>query len=221
MSLLGFGALGSYALGSVPQGAATNTVMPVSATSYAITTVAVSFKISEAVAVSAFAITGISTGFNVGLSPTAAAYTVTGVAQTYGIGFAPASASYLITGIATTDGLGEPIVGVSYTITFSPVPLIRTGDNTDQVYGGIGHYLVAAEEARQLARITRTTPRPIDRTTPPQFRPVASPPIAPSAPVIDLQAIQNQRMAEQQQATAQAATIKRRREEEGLLLLVG
>lgn len=88
------------------------------------------------------------------------------------------------------------------------------------LFGGIGHYLVAQEEARQLARITRTTPRPIDRTTQPTFKPVASPPIAPSAPVINLQAIQNQRAAEQQQAAAQAATIKRRRQEEELLLLV-
>lgn len=89
------------------------------------------------------------------------------------------------------------------------------------LYGGIGHFLVEIERAKQLAKITRKTPAPIDRTSKPQFAPVGRPPIAPSAPVINLQAIQNERMAAQQQAAAQAATIKRRRQEAEILLLVG
>lgn len=85
------------------------------------------------------------------------------------------------------------------------------------IYGGVGHFLVELENARQLARITRKTPQPIDRTTKPQFKPVGSPPMAPPAPAIDLQAIQNQRASAD--AASQAATIKRRRQEEELLLL--
>jgi hypothetical protein len=86
------------------------------------------------------------------------------------------------------------------------------------LYGGIGHFLVALQEARRLAKITRKTPQPIDRTTRPQFAPVGRPPMAPPAPVANLQAIQNER-ATAQAAAAQAATIKRRRQEEELLLL--
>lgn len=89
---------------------------------------------------------------------------------------------------------------------------------SDQFYGGVGHFLEEMEAARRAARITRKTPAPIVRTTKPVFRPVASPPIAAPAPVIDLQAIQNQR-ADAAAAAAQAATIKRRRQEEELLLL--
>ena len=83
-------------------------------------------------------------------------------------------------------------------------------------YGGIGHYLEAIEQARQLAKITRNTPSPIDRTSRPQFAPVGRPPIAP---VVDLQAIQNQRTAAQLAASARAATIKRGRQEAEILLL--
>lgn len=87
--------------------------------------------------------------------------------------------------------------------------------DTSTFYGGVGHYLEAQERARQLARIARKTPAPIMRTTAPVFKAVGRPPIAPSAPVIDLQATQNQRMAAEQQA----ATIKRRQQEEEFLLL--
>lgn len=90
----------------------------------------------------------------------------------------------------------------------------------DRGYLGIGHYLEELARTRQLDRITRKTPAPIIKTSKPQFKPVGGPPVAPPAPVIDLQAIQNERMAAQQQASTQAAIIKRRRQEAEILLLV-
>jgi len=90
---------------------------------------------------------------------------------------------------------------------------------SSDVYGGVGHYLYEAARARQLAKITRTVPPPIDRRTAPIFAPIgqARAPMPASVPGIDMAAIQNQRMAEQVQAVAAAA--KRRRNEQALLLL--
>jgi hypothetical protein len=87
-------------------------------------------------------------------------------------------------------------------------------------YGGIGHFLEEMQRARDLAKITRQTPAPIDRTTPPQFAPIGSPPAAPIAPAIDLAAIQQQRMAAQQAAAAARAK-RQRSDAEAILLLAG
>jgi hypothetical protein len=95
---------------------------------------------------------------------------------------------------------------------------LRTGDDFDLVYGGIGHYLVELEEKRRLAAITRKAPVPIDRTTPPGFRPMAAPQPAPSpTAAIDLAAAFAGRAAERQ--AQQAAIARRRRQEAEILLL--
>lgn len=81
---------------------------------------------------------------------------------------------------------------------------------------GIGHlkYQIERERAKQLAAITRKAPSPIDRSTRPQFMPLASPPVTAPAPLVDMAAVQQQRMAAQA-----AAVARRRRDEEAILLL--
>lgn len=109
----------------------------------------------------------------------------------------------------------------SYTITGLPAPLVRTGGDYDQVYGGIGHYLEEIERLKSLARITRKTPAPVVQPPAPRLPPVAAqlaPPVAPQAPPIDLQAVADQRMAEAQKAE-QAKILHRRRQTIELLLL--
>ena len=86
------------------------------------------------------------------------------------------------------------------------------------IYGGVGHFLVAQQEAAKLARITRVTPKPIDRTTAPSFKPLGRPPMAAPAPAPMPQGAPNQ-AAGDQMAAAQAATVKRRRMEAEFLLL--
>ena len=98
--------------------------------------------------------------------------------------------------------------------------LSRTGyDHDQQQYGGIGHYLLELERARQLAAITRKVPGvPIDRRTVPRFEPLRASPIAQAAPAVDMQAAENERTAAAA-AAAEAATKRRRRDEEAILLL--
>lgn len=219
MSLLGFDALGRLALGQISGNVSTTTILLVSPGSFALTANAVTFKTTEPVNVAAFGLTGVSTSFKISSAPAAATFALTGVAASFRISAVALTGSYVLSGVPTTELITEPIASAAFTLTFLDVPVSRTGGDFDLTYGGIGHYLVEVENAKQLARITRKTPRPIDRTTKPQFAPIGSPPSAPPAPVIDLQAAQNERMAAQQQAAAQAATIKRRREEESILLL--
>jgi hypothetical protein len=104
----------------------------------------------------------------------------------------------------------------AYALAPRLVLLSRSGGDFDQVYGGIGHYLVELEQRRQLAAITRRTPQPIDRTTQPAFRPVIAPAL-PDARAIDLQVLEA-RAARERQA-AEAARVMRRRQEVEILLL--
>lgn len=91
-------------------------------------------------------------------------------------------------------------------------------EDAQPLLGGIGHYLVEIEEAKRLAAITkRGPPGFVDLRSAPTFAPFGSPPIAPAAPPIDLQAVAAQRAAAQLQAAQ--ATQKRRRDEEAILLL--
>ncbi|MCK1275484.1 hypothetical protein IVB46_09610 [Bradyrhizobium sp. 61] len=95
-------------------------------------------------------------------------------------------------------------------------PFVFQEDEPSTTIGGIGHFLEEIERQKQLNAITRKIPGPVDRRTIPRFAPLQAPPSAPPAPVPDMAAVQNQRMAE---AGRQAAVAKRRREEEALLLL--
>jgi len=84
------------------------------------------------------------------------------------------------------------------------------------LFGGVGHYKLELERAKQLAAITRKAPPPVDLRTRPQFAPLASPPIAAAALAVDMAAVQQQRMAAQM---AQVQAAKKRREAEAILLL--
>lgn len=257
MSLLGFDAIGRWALGQNPSNgnaaliaapgsylltgvAATfavgfpadagtyvitgvdvtfSSAFPAVAGSYSLTGVAATFKASFAASAGSYALTGFAAAEKVQFACAAGSYGVTGNATTF-VGTLPAvSGTYVITGSAATAPIVMFAAGGSYVIVPTDTPLLRTGDNFDLVYGGVGHYLVELEKQRQLARITRKTPAPIMRTTKPTFKPVRRAPIAPPAPVIDLQAAQNERMEAQRIASVQAATLKRRRQEEEFLLL--
>lgn len=89
-------------------------------------------------------------------------------------------------------------------------------DTASFLFGGVGHYKLEMERAKQLARITRNPPAPVDLRTRPQFAPLASPYIAPTAQAPGIAPGQDQRMAAQM-AAAQAA--KKRRDVEAILLL--
>jgi len=216
MSLLGFDALGRLALGQLPKSSLI--VLPAAAGSFALTGNAVTFKVTEAIAVGSFALSGVSTSFNITENVGAGSFAFTGIAASLRPTVVAVTGAFVLTGFAVYEPITENISPGAFVLTGINTPLRRSGADFDLTYGGIGHYLYEQERARQLAKITRKAPAPVDRRTAPTFKTIGSPPAAPVAPVIDLQATQNQRMAAQMQALAQAKT-KRRREEEAILLL--
>jgi hypothetical protein len=186
------------------------------ASAYALTGLPASFAVGETAAIGSYSFTGTTASFRMSFASVTGAYNLTGIAATFDALLASVSGSCVLTGYAAS----EPIVGIAaggtYAITPVPTPLIRTGGDVDQVYGGIGHYLEEIEQAKQLARITRKTPAPIVHEIWPQLQPPASPPIAPQPPAVDRGAIAAQRLVQQ---AAQAGISKRRRQEAEILLL--
>jgi hypothetical protein len=192
-----------------------------SAGSYAVTGTAAAFGQAFAAAAGSYGLSSIATSFAAREAATAGAYALAGVPVAEAIGGRATVGAYALTGRATADTIAMVGGAAAYAWTLAPVTrytLSRTGDDVDQVYGGIGHYLVELEEKRRLAAITRTTPPPIDRTTQPIFRPVAIPPLAPKCP-IDLAATLAARMVEHRAMAQRAAMTRRRRQEVEILLL--
>jgi hypothetical protein len=214
MSLLGFDALGRFALGQLP-GGRTTISLPAAAGSFALAGQAATFTIKEAADAGSFALAGVSGSFTVKEAVGAGTFAFTGVAAAFKITELALSGAFVLTGNPANDQTTEDADPGVFTLTGNDAPLIRSGADFELVYGGVGHYLEEMERARQLAKITRKTPAPIDRRTMPRFEPLPGPPIAP--PAVDMAAIQNERMAAQ--AAAAAAAKKRRRDEEAVLLL--
>lgn len=219
MSLLGFDAIGRLAIGQLPEKALVPIIMVVSSASYAVTANAVTFQEAENISPAAFTVAPQGVTLEDLEAVAASTFAVSTIPVSFNTAENVASAAYAVTTYPTTEPEVGLISATSFAITFGDVPLKWTGAPFDLVYGGVGHYRLEAERARQLARITRTIPPAIDRRTTPTYAPIGvpRPPMAPPAPAVDMAALQNQLMAEQAQAVAAAA--KRRRNEQALLLL--
>ena len=215
MSLLGFDALGRLALGQFHGGRQTIT-LAVSPGVFALTGSAATFTIKEAAAVGPFALTGVSASFTVKEAVTYATFSFSGVPVSFTVSEAAATGLFTASGKPANETTIEQDAPGAFVVTGNDADLLRTGADFDLVYGGVGHYLLEQERAKQLAKITRRAPGPVDRTTAPRFKSIGSPPVALGAPVVDLAAIQKQRATAQMQA---AAAMKRRRDEEAILLL--
>jgi hypothetical protein len=208
---------GAYSLTGIS--ASFKASLPPAAGAYTLTGISASFAITEAVAAGSYPLSGIAASFKTSfLTAAASGYNLAGVAATFRTSLATISGSYILTGYAANEPIVEIASGGSYAITLVPTPLVRTGGDFDQVYGGIGHYLEEIERARQLAKITRKTPAPIVHEIRPWLQPLASPPVARQPPAVDLGAVAAQRMAEQP-AQQQAAVLKRRRQATEILWL--
>lgn len=220
MSLLGFDALGRLALGQITRNAQTTTQLVAASGSFAFTGTSISFNVIENVAAGAYSFTGVSVAFRVAESVAPGAFAFTGVAASFKVTENVTAGSFTFTGNPIFEETFETVTPGAFTFTGYPAQLSRSGADFDLVYGGVGHYLEELEKKRQLAKITRKTPAPIDRTTRPVFAPIGRPQVSAPAPGPDLAAIQNQRMADEMRASAQAATAKRRRQEMEMILLI-
>lgn len=216
MSVLGGDALGRLALGQIGQNAPTTTVLTVTAGAFAFTGSAATFTIKEAAAAGSFALTGVAATFQVKEAATAGAFAFTGSAATFRIYETALAGSFVFTGFSALEPLTENVQPGLFRFTGHDAPLTRTGFDYDVQQGGVGHYLYEREKAKQLAAITRPTPRPIDRRTMPRMGPLARPYSAPIPPAPVAPPVQPDRMAA---AAAQVQATKKRRELEAILLL--
>ena len=214
MSLLHFDALGHFTLGHPPAGSIV--VLPASAGSFTLTGNAATFPIAEAAGVGAFAVTGVSATFRVTVPETFQSFAVTGNAAPLVISLTPAPGAFTLNGQPANKIVFVPEPVGAFRVTSPNINLVRTGSDYEFKLGGIGHYKLELERARQLAAITRVAPPPLDRRTTPQFPAMPLAPVAPAAQPIDMAALEQHRMAAEMQAVHAA---KERREIEAILLL--
>lgn len=203
---------GIYRLGGAR--AAFGAAEPASAGAYALTGRTIGETVSLAPAPGSHWLSGVATTVAFKEIAGADAYALTGTTIGETVAIAAAAGAYASAGFGVTVAVTMPGDGGVHAWTLTPTPLIRTGDDFDQVYGGVGHYLEELEEKRRLARITRKTPAPIQTKAWPALPPIIAQPPRP-APAIDPQAIAAQWQAEQKQVDAAA----RRRQALEILLL--
>jgi hypothetical protein len=215
--LLGFDALGRDALGQTWRSGAITYTLAADPAAFTITGYPVTFNITAAAASGALTLGGVNTPFTVTEAVSPGAFSISGKALSFTITEAISAGSLSIGGNPVNEIVLETEQPGSLVITGNDVRLERTGFDYEFQQGGIGHLLLEAEEARRLAAITRKAPPPIDLRSPIRFPPLASPPVAAPAPVVDMAAVQEQRMAGEMRAAEQAK--KRRRDVEAILLL--
>lgn len=215
--LLGFDALGRWPLASLPGNTALTFTLVADTGSFGFTGNAAAFKVLQPAAVGAFAFTGVSTSFQVRQPAAPASYTVTGNAVGFKVNFALATGAFAAGGPAGNEVFRWSFETGAFAFSGSDVKFRRDGFDYDFQQGGIGHLLLEAEEAKRLAAITRKAPPPVDLRSKPSFPPLAASPVRPPAPVVDMAAVQAERMADEMRAAETAK--KRRRDEEAILLL--
>ncbi|WP_316219391.1 hypothetical protein [Bradyrhizobium sp. SZCCHNR2026] len=205
---------GSIALSGVT--ATFRVAWPETVAAFASAGAAASFKVSEAT------VTG-SVAF--GVVPVATSQTWPVPGSSLVVSYRPASlvpainaspSAFMAAGFAANDTVIEAAAGAMVVLSPSPTELVRTGDDYEFKLGGVGHFRLELERAKQLARITRKLPPPIDLRTAPKFEPVRRSHITSPIPDVDLSSFQVQRTTEQMRA-AQAA--RNQSELEAVLLL--
>lgn len=149
------------------------------------------------------------------LSASTGSFSVAGNADAFQIVENIQGGTFTLNGNPVNEIILEADTAGAFVVTGYDASLSRTGDDYEFKLGGIGHFLEEIERAKQLAAITRKIPPPVDRRTLPRFEPIPGVQQAPSAPVVDMGAIEQQRQSE----AARAATMRRRRDEEAILLL--
>lgn len=212
--LLGHDALGHWSLGHPPDSGATTTTLTAAAGALTIVGVAVSFTITEAISAASISISGTATPFKITEAVAPGAISLAGKPITFTITEALAAGSFTINGQPVNEIILEAETAAAIRIIGNDAQLVRTGFDYDVQQGGIGHYLLEAEEAKRLAAITnRPPPGFLDTRTPPTAALIGPRP-APVAPSVDLGALRAQAEAHAAQKAA-----KQRRDIEAILLL--
>jgi len=216
MSLLGFDAIGRHALGQLPD--RKKLILNVTTANYAVTANGVSTGITANISPGAFVVAPQGVTLQELEAVSVGTFWLSTSAVSFKLIETVSAAAYVVSGQPTLEQANEVVQPASFAIAFSDVPLTWTGYSYEPPHGGVGHFLMEVEQAKQLAAITkRIVPPPIDTRSAPRFEPLTNPQGAPLAPVVDMPGILQQRMDGQAQA-AQAAK-KRQRDIEAILLL--
>ncbi|WP_315729032.1 hypothetical protein [Bradyrhizobium sp. SZCCHNS2015] len=179
---------------------------------------AASFAVSEAAVTGSVALGGV---------PVATSQTWRAAGASVAVTFEPAllvpaviasPGALQATAIAANDTVLEAAAGAVVVLSPSPTDLVRTGDDHEFKLGGVGHFRLELERAKQLARITRKVPPPVDLRTASKFKSIRVPQSVLPATGTDLSAGQFQHLASQMRVVAAA---KKRCELEAILLLGG
>lgn len=139
--MLGFDALGRFALGQVGS-AFIVTTMIAAAGSYSLTGIADLFRVNFLTVVGTYALTGNAAPLDRLVPAAVGTYTLTGIADLFTVTMAEAAGSYLLTGIAAVLDRSFPADAGSYTLTgidaafiasmaMAPGAYTLTGNDTD------------------------------------------------------------------------------------------
>ncbi|WP_338633077.1 hypothetical protein [Afipia carboxidovorans] len=161
-----------------------------------------------------YSITGNEAALRTLQPASSGAYSITGAAAALRSRFDAETGSYSVTGTGTL----APVVMIAdagrYVLTLGDFKLIRTGDDTEQVYGGVGHYLEELRRLERLNAITRRRPPALFR----EARPAIRRSIAPGRQAPGPSALPTPAIHEL--ALKRAALLKKQRDEEAILLLL-
>lgn len=113
----GLGAIGTFAIGTVPEASNVTFTLSAAAGSYAFTGGAASFAVLQASGAAGYAFTGSAATFLAQLSAVAASYAETGAAAAFSIFEAANGASYAESGSAATFPIQFAGLGTSYAVT--------------------------------------------------------------------------------------------------------
>jgi len=113
----GLGAIGAFAIGTVPSSTAITYTLSAASGSFALTGEATAFTLSEADHAGSFALTGTASLFSLSQAPAAGSFTLTGEATAFAFAEAVASGAFALTGIATTDTDSEAAATGSFALT--------------------------------------------------------------------------------------------------------
>ncbi|MGJ4997299.1 hypothetical protein ACQR0Z_22945 [Bradyrhizobium sp. HKCCYLS3077] len=184
---------------------------PESVTAFAFTGLAASFTISEAAVTGAVALGG---------GPVATSQTSLAAGASVAITFEPAPlvpaiiaslGAFQATAIAANDTVLEAAAGAVIVLSPSPTDLFRTGDDYEFKLGGVGHFRLELEQAKQLAKISRRAPPPVDLRSALKFEPIGRPSPVTSAPTPQ---------SNRTQAEIRAVRVTEKRREEKTIILI-
>lgn len=122
MSLLGFDAIGRWALGQNP--ANKNAALIAGAGAVSSSGQAASFALSQAVAAGALALSGVTVTFQVTAPEAGSAFALSGATTAFKVSELALTGSFALNGVAATTAQVWPVAGTSYALTYRPAPLV-------------------------------------------------------------------------------------------------